>query len=62
MRLVAEALAPKLTGVTVDEAADVLYTLGSVPNYLSLVAERHWSRERYTRWLARSLRGALLDR
>jgi TetR/AcrR family transcriptional regulator, regulator of autoinduction and epiphytic fitness len=51
------ALRPDLD---VEEARDVLWTLCSLANYDLLVTARGWSDDRYERWLATSLRAALL--
>lgn len=40
------------TGLSVDEAADVVWATNSAELYTMLTAERGWSPERYERWLA----------
>lgn len=57
-RLVAETLAAKAPlrdGMSVDEAADVLFGIASPEVYRLLVAVRGWTPERYESWLARSI-------
>lgn len=46
--------------LTVAEAADVLWTLGSPEVYQRLVRKRGWSSDRYERWLAETLQDQLL--
>lgn len=58
MRRVAEALEAK-TGVDVDYATDMLYTLGSSAVYALLVFQSGWTPERYERWLTDALEAAL---
>lgn len=48
------------TGITIDEARDVLWTINSHAVHRMLVVERGWSPERYRDWLARTLACALL--
>jgi AcrR family transcriptional regulator len=55
MRLFAADL--KATGglrenVTVDEAADIIWSMNSPEFYLLLVEQRGWSRERFEQWLS----------
>ena len=60
---VAESLAGKGalgTGVTVQCAVDLLWTLGSSEVYRMLVVDRSWSPEQYELWLASSLTYSLL--
>ncbi len=59
LRLVAGAdgLRPDLT---LDEAADVLYALGSPETWRQLVDERAWSPERFERWYAEAIERLLL--
>ncbi len=45
--------------LSVEEAMDVLWTLGSFDVYRLLVIERHWAPERYEAWLTQSLSGQL---
>ena len=40
------------TGLSVDEAADVIWATNSSELYLLLTVERGWSPDRYERWLA----------
>ena len=39
-------------GVSVDDAADIIWVTNSAEVYVLLTAERRWSPERYERWLA----------
>ena len=39
-------------GLTVDEVADVVWSMNSSEYYLLLVQQRGWSPERFERWLA----------
>ena len=48
------------TGVTMAEARDVLWTHNSAELYKLLVIERSWSIQRFGRWIAGQLTGALL--
>jgi AcrR family transcriptional regulator len=48
-------------GVSVDEAADVVWTLNSSEVYLMLTADRGWSPRRFERWLAETWCRLLLD-
>jgi hypothetical protein len=47
-------------GLSVDEAADVIWVTNSAEVYVLLTAERGWSPERYERWLAETWRLLLL--
>jgi hypothetical protein len=47
-------------GVSVTEAADVLWTYNSAEVYRLLVIERGWKPARYGRWVAAALTAALL--
>ncbi len=47
-------------GVTVPEAADVLFTVVSVPAYEMFVVTRGWSPRRWTTWTRRTLRTLLV--
>jgi AcrR family transcriptional regulator len=47
-------------GVTVDEAADVLWTASSYELYEVLVLKRGWSPERFSRFVAEMMAAALL--
>lgn len=61
---VARSLAEKralAAGVTVEQAADLLWALCSHDLYRMLVIEQHWPPEDYERWLASSLMHSLLD-
>ena len=48
-------------GLSVQEAADTLWTTNSLEVYLLLTVERKWSAGRYERWLAKCWRRLLLD-
>jgi AcrR family transcriptional regulator len=55
MRLFAEDLAATgrlREGVSVDEVADVIWSMNSSEFYLLLVEERRWSPEKFERWLS----------
>jgi AcrR family transcriptional regulator len=61
-RAAAEVLVTKpgaRPGLSVEEAADVLYGLLSPELYLLFVRERGWSRERWATWVGETLRGQL---
>jgi len=63
-RLMAQSLADKGTlrpGLTVDEAADILYTLNWDALYGVLVLQRGWSPDWYRAWLTQMLETALLS-
>jgi AcrR family transcriptional regulator len=47
-------------GLTLDEATDIIATLSGSDVYRWLVGRYGWSPEAYERWLARSLREAVL--
>ena len=47
-------------GVTVQEAADVLFTVASVPAYEMLVVTRGWSPRRWTAWTRQTLHTLLV--
>jgi len=47
-------------GITVDQAADIMWTLNSPELYDLLVARRGWPAERYGQFIAQSLIAALL--
>ena len=47
-------------GMSVDEAADVIWVTNSADVYVLLTGERGWSPERYERWLAETWRLLLL--
>jgi AcrR family transcriptional regulator len=49
-------------GLSTDDARDVVYTFISPEVYRMLVLERHWTDAKYERWLAESLKSALLQR
>lgn len=62
MRTVAESLqAHGMLAVPVDEAADVLFALGSPAVHDMLVRRRGWTGERYAEWLGRALTRLLTD-
>lgn len=48
-------------GVSVDEAADVVWTLNSSEVYLMLTTDRGWSPQRFERWLAETWCRLLLE-
>jgi len=48
--------------VTVEQAADIIWALGSHDLYRMFVIERGWSPQQYEEWLATSLMHALLNR
>lgn len=50
------------SGISRDEAADVLWLFNDARVYHRLVTERRWSPERFEAWLADTLIGALLRR
>jgi AcrR family transcriptional regulator len=61
--LLAESLKEKgalRSGLTVAQATDLLWALGSADMYRMLVADRGWSPEQYEEWLASSLVHSLL--
>jgi AcrR family transcriptional regulator len=47
-------------GLTVDEAADILFALVSLEVYVLLTVERGWAPERWERWAARTVSNAVL--
>jgi TetR/AcrR family transcriptional regulator, regulator of autoinduction and epiphytic fitness len=47
-------------GLAAREAADIIWTLASERTYRALVRDRGWNADRYERWLAEQLAGALL--
>jgi AcrR family transcriptional regulator len=49
-------------GVSVKQAGDIIWALGSHDLYRMFVIERGWSPEQYEQWLAASLFHALLDK
>ena len=55
-----EAAGGLRAGVSVDEAADVIWATNSSELYVLLTAERGWSPARYERWLAETWRRLLL--
>ena len=62
-RLLAQSLASKQAlrpGLTVAQATDLLWALGSADVYRMLVVDRGWSAEQYEQWLAASLVHSLL--
>jgi hypothetical protein len=42
------------SGITVRDTADVLSAMVSIPSYESLVIQRHWTPQRWTRWQLKS--------
>ncbi|MEY2414720.1 MAG: hypothetical protein QOH53_54 [Ilumatobacteraceae bacterium] len=46
---------------SIAEAADAVWALNSSELYVMLTVERGWTPQQYERWLARSLRQAVLD-
>jgi AcrR family transcriptional regulator len=48
-------------GRTIDEAADVLYAIGSPDTYRSLVIDRGWGDARFEAWYAATLESLLLE-
>ncbi len=63
MRLLVHELGPDGTlrpGLTIDEAADVVWATASAEVYLLFVQERGWTPEAYERWLAVSWSQLLL--
>jgi AcrR family transcriptional regulator len=48
-------------GRTIDEAADVLYAIGSPDTYRSLVIDRGWNDARFEAWYAATLESLLLE-
>jgi AcrR family transcriptional regulator len=55
-----EAVGGLRAGLSVDEAADVIWATNSSELYLLLTVERGWSPDRYERWLADAWRRLLL--
>lgn len=47
-------------GVTVAEAADVIWSMNAAEFYVLLVQQRGWEPERYERWLTDAWRRLLL--
>ena len=63
-RTLAEILAAKKAlrpGMTVQNAADVIFTLLSPEVYLLLTAERGWSPAQWQRWLTNTIAQAILE-
>ena len=48
-------------GLTVDEAADVLWATNGSEFFVLLTVERGWSADRFERWLADTWRRLLLE-
>jgi AcrR family transcriptional regulator len=48
-------------GLTVSEAADILWLLASPGVYHRFVVEQRWSRDRFEEWLGDALTGLLID-
>ena len=63
-RSLAEILAAKRDGLrpgmTVERAADVIFTLASPEVYLLLTAERGWSPEQWQDWVTAAIAQAVL--
>jgi AcrR family transcriptional regulator len=49
-------------GLTVDEAADILFALVSLELYVLLTVERGWAPEQWERWAARTVSDAVLTK
>jgi len=49
------------SGTTAREAADVLFMMTSIRSFEALVISQHWSPQRWTRWVRRTLGRVLLD-
>lgn len=47
-------------GVAARDAADVLWMMASIPSYASLVVQRGWSPQRWSRWVRATLHRALI--
>jgi TetR/AcrR family transcriptional regulator of autoinduction and epiphytic fitness len=47
-------------GLTARDATDIIWTLASERTFLALVRDRGWKTEKYERWVAEQLVGALL--
>lgn len=63
MRLLASDLAATgglREGVSIEEAADIIWTMNAVEFYVLLVHERGWTPERFERWLAAAWQRLLL--
>ena len=63
MGMVAQSLAAKRAlkpDITVDQATDVLWALGSAEMYRMLIVDRGWSPSQYQQWLAQTLLDSLL--
>ncbi len=63
VRMVAQSLAEKSalkTGITVEQATDILWALGSADIYRMLVVDRGWWPSQYEQWLGRTLLDSLL--
>ena len=54
------SLAPLPDGRTVEEAADILWTVVSFESYEALVGVRGWTEDAYARWALASLRATLV--
>jgi AcrR family transcriptional regulator len=48
-------------GLTIDEAADVVWTTASSDVYALLTVQRHWTPQRFEHWLADTWRRLLLE-
>ena len=63
VRMVAQSLAMKdalKISITVEQATDILWALGSADIYRMLVDDRSWSPSQYQQWLGRTLMDSLL--
>ena len=49
-------------GLNEDDAADILYSLGSPETYRLLVVDRDWSPARFERWYGDALARLLFER
>lgn len=50
-----------MPGLSVEEAVDLLWALGSAELFRLLVVDRHWPPARYERWLASTLATSLME-
>jgi hypothetical protein len=63
MRIVIERIVvhgPLREGITLAQAAEILWTLTSAEVFLLLTVDRGWSKEQYADWVADSLIRLLL--
>jgi hypothetical protein len=47
--------------LTDDEVADIIWSLNAVEHWVLLVGERHWTPDRFQRWLTDAWIRLLLD-